>query len=80
MVERLSSFISTLRENTEFDNDKIGEFIQDTQTWIINHLINACLLPLKGCLDTTNTETLTRIQVGTKSVWQKLANKFEVSH
>lgn len=79
--ERINKFITSLQEiskNQDFDTDGIAEFIQDTQTWLIDHLIKSCLLPLKDCLDITNQETLARIQQGIKSVWQKLANRFEV--
>jgi hypothetical protein len=63
----------------EFDTDGIAVFIQDTQAWLIDHLINSCLIPLKDFLDISNKETLNRIQCGIKSVWQRLADKFEVS-
>lgn len=56
----------------------MAEFIQDTQTWLVDHLIKSCLLPLKECLDITQQETLARIQQGIKHVWQKLASRFEV--
>jgi hypothetical protein len=65
-------------EPTEINRDEISVFIQDTQTWLINHLIQSCLLPLKECLDITNIDTLGRIQVGIKQVWQRLAFKVEV--
>lgn len=79
--DRINRFITSLQEtsnNDDFDTNGIAEFIQDTQTWLINHLIKSCLLPLKDCLDITHQETLTRIQQGIKHVWQKLASRFEV--
>lgn len=79
--DRINKFITSLQEasnNDDFDTDGIAEFIQDTQTWLIGHLIKSCLLPLKDCLDITHQETLTRIQQGIKHVWQKLASRFEV--
>ncbi|KAL7335360.1 hypothetical protein PS15p_200846 [Mucor circinelloides] len=81
--DRINKFITSLQEasnNDDFDTDGIAEFIQDTQTWLIGHLIKSCLLPLKDCLDITHQETLTRIQQGIKHVWQKLASRFENVH
>ncbi|CEP07030.1 hypothetical protein [Parasitella parasitica] len=80
--EKISAFITSLQKPSEsqdddFDADGIAAFIQDTQTWLIRHLITSCLIPLKGCLDTSNPETLARVQLGIKSVWQKLAHRFE---
>ncbi|KAI9242974.1 Vps51/Vps67-domain-containing protein [Helicostylum pulchrum] len=79
--EHVNKFILSLQEqkddSTEFDTDGIAGFIQDTQTWLIDYLINSCLLPLKECLDITQPQTLSRIQVGVKTIWQKIANRFE---
>lgn len=83
LLEHVNKFILSLQEqkddSTEFDTDGIAGFIQDTQTWLIDYLINSCLLPLKECLDITQPQTLGRIQVGVKTIWQKIADRFEVS-
>lgn len=63
----------------EFDTDGIAGFIQDTQAWLIDHLINSCLLTLKDCLDISNSETLGRVQAGLKLAFQKIADRFEVN-
>lgn len=84
-LDHVNKFISSLKEiarkgdSTEFNTDEIAGFIQDTQTWLIDHIINSCLLPLRECLDVNNLETLSRIQIGTKTIWEKLRNKFEAS-
>ncbi|KAI9481451.1 MAG: exocyst complex component Sec5-domain-containing protein [Benjaminiella poitrasii] len=81
--ERINDFINSLQENTNkdesigFDTNGIAGFIQDTQTWLIDYLTESCLLPLKDCIDISNQQTLVRVQAGIKTVWQKLANKFE---
>ncbi|KAI7897693.1 Vps51/Vps67-domain-containing protein [Cokeromyces recurvatus] len=79
LKESINKFINSLQETNqnEFDISGIAAFIQDTHAWLINYLIESCLLPLKDCLDISNKKSLARIQAGIKAVWQKLANKFE---
>ncbi|KAI8636052.1 exocyst complex component Sec5-domain-containing protein [Parasitella parasitica] len=81
--KRIDAFITSLQKTSEsqdFDTDGIAGFIQDTQTWLIHHLITSCLIPLKDCLDISNQETLARIQYSIKGVWQKLALRFKNLH
>ncbi|GAN04975.1 conserved hypothetical protein [Mucor ambiguus] len=83
LKDKINTFIASLQETTDndhFDTTGMAAFIQDTQTWLVDHLIKSCLLPLKDCLDITQQETLTRIQLGIKHVWQKLASRLEYVH
>ncbi|KAI8087890.1 Vps51/Vps67-domain-containing protein [Gilbertella persicaria] len=82
--DRTSTFAKTLQKSSlsenyscEFNANAITEFIQTTQVWLVDYLSKSCLLPLKGCLDINNKQTLNRIQSGIKSVWKKLADQFE---
>ncbi|KAL9546973.1 hypothetical protein MBANPS3_006396 [Mucor bainieri] len=81
--DKINTFITSLQETAnsdDFDPNGMAAFIQDTQAWLVDHLIKSCLLPLKDCLDITQQETLARIQQGIKHVWQKLASRFENVH
>ncbi|KAG2207938.1 hypothetical protein INT47_010922, partial [Mucor saturninus] len=86
VLDHVNKFITSLQEiagkgdSTEFNTDEIAGFIQDTQAWLVDHIINLCLLPLKECLDVNNRETLSRIQNGIKTIWQKIRNRFENVH
>lgn len=85
LKDHFNQFILSLHQqandtSSEFDTDRMAGFIQDTQTWLLDHFINTCLFPLKQYLDTTLPLTLSRIQFGIKNIWQKISDRFEVIH
>lgn len=84
-IERIKKFAASLQnaynkeDPFELDTDGIAVFIQDTQTWLINHLSSSCFPLLKDCLDISNKETIARVQIGLKIAFERIANVFEAS-
>ncbi|KAG0747218.1 hypothetical protein G6F57_006489 [Rhizopus arrhizus] len=72
--ERIRKFICYLNETKQTDTDRIAQFIQDIQTWLTEHLIKACLLPLKGYFD---EDSVDYVRNGLRTVWNDIVAELE---
>ena len=54
-LDRLDEFkLNSLQSITEY-RDALGEFIIETDTWLVEHIQNSCLEPLRDLMNVTAT-------------------------